>query len=213
MAEKRSDSELTQVFIKVGRVQFMILSLILSGFIYYGKPFIKLWAGDGYDASYYIALFLLIPVTVPMIQNIGIEIQRAKNKHRTRSIVYFLIAIVNVGISIPLIKLYGAVGATIGTAISILMGNFFFMNWYYYTRIGIDIIAFWKNIISFMPVIIISGIFGLISSRTIALISFMRLGTVIVVYIIIYSGLLYVLGMNRNEKETIKGIFHKILHR
>ena len=66
-------------------------------------------AGIDYNNAYYVALLLIIPVTVPLIQNLGIEIQRAKNKHKFRSIVYFLIAIGNVLISIPLVKLYGEI--------------------------------------------------------------------------------------------------------
>ena len=101
VAESGSDDELSHIFIKVGRVQFMIMALILTGFIYFGKPFIRHWAGYGYDDAYYVTLLLIIPVTIPLIQNIGIEIQRAKNKHKARSIVYFVIAVANILISIP----------------------------------------------------------------------------------------------------------------
>ena len=66
------------LFTKVGRIQFIVLGLILSGFIFLGRPFIYLWAGEEYEISYYVALFLIIPVTVPLIQNLGIEIQTAK---------------------------------------------------------------------------------------------------------------------------------------
>ena len=55
-----------------------------------------------YNNAYFVALLLIIPVTVPLIQNLGIEIQRAKNMHKFRSIVYFLIAIGNIFISIPI---------------------------------------------------------------------------------------------------------------
>ena len=41
-------------------------------------------------------------MTVPLIQNIGIEIQRAKNMHQFRSKVYFCMAIGNALVSIPL---------------------------------------------------------------------------------------------------------------
>ena len=53
----------------------------------------RMWGGKGYEDSYYVALWLIIPVTVPLIQNLGIEIQRAKNKHQARAVVYFFIAI------------------------------------------------------------------------------------------------------------------------
>ena len=47
------------------------------------------WAGEGYDAAYYVGALVMIPAIIPLIQNIGIEIQKAKNMHKFRSIVYF----------------------------------------------------------------------------------------------------------------------------
>ena len=60
--------ELTQLFVKIGRIQFIILSLILSGFIFFGKPFISWWAGKEYSSSYYIIIVLISAVTIPIIQ-------------------------------------------------------------------------------------------------------------------------------------------------
>lgn len=68
------NTELTKLFTRIGRVQFIILSLILTGLVFFGRPFINMWAGNDYDTSYQIALLLIIPVTIPLIQNIGIEI-------------------------------------------------------------------------------------------------------------------------------------------
>ena len=61
--------------------------------------------------------------------------------HKARAIVYLFIAIANVAISIPLIKLMGPIGAALGTAISLIAGNIIFMNIYYQKRIGLDILA------------------------------------------------------------------------
>ena len=49
--------QLTELFNRVGRLQFIILSLIASGIIFFGKFFIVgIWAGNGYDNSYFVAL-------------------------------------------------------------------------------------------------------------------------------------------------------------
>ncbi len=112
----------------------------------YGKFFIRKWAGEGYDAAYYVGAMVMIPYIVPLIQNIGIEIQRAKNMHKFRSIIYFIIAFANLGISIPLGKYYGAVGTTFGTTLSTIIGNIILMNWYYHIKkVGLNIIEFIKK--------------------------------------------------------------------
>ena len=78
VATADDNNELTRLFTKVGRVQFIVLALILSGFIFFGQPFMYFWGGEGYSESYHITLWLIFPVTVPLIQNLGLEIQRAK---------------------------------------------------------------------------------------------------------------------------------------
>ena len=87
--------ELTSLFTRVGRIQFILLSLICSGFIFFGRPFISMWAGKNYVEAYHIALLLMMPVTIPLTQNLGIEIQKAKNMHQFRSWLYFFMAISN----------------------------------------------------------------------------------------------------------------------
>ncbi len=83
-----------------------------------------------------IALLLIIPVTIPLIQNLGIEIQRARNMHKFRSWVYLFIALGNIAITIPLVKHYGGLGAALGTALALVIGNIFIMNWYYHARVN-----------------------------------------------------------------------------
>ena len=138
---------LTELFVKVGRIQFILLGLLASGVVFFGKDFItKYWAGSEYGESYYVVLLLVLPASIALIQNIGIEIQRAQNKHKFRAIVYTIMALVNLGLSIILCQKYGAVGSAIGTAISLVMANGFIMNFYYHKNCNIDIICFWKNI-------------------------------------------------------------------
>ena len=119
--EDDMDNQLTTLFIKVGRIQWFLLSLVLTGFIFFGKYFISKWAGDGYEDAYYIALLLIVPAIVPLSQNIGIEIQRAKNKHQFRSLVYLIMALINVGLSIWFVLIWGGIGAALGTFISTVL--------------------------------------------------------------------------------------------
>lgn len=146
IANKVSNEELTGAMIKYGRVQYFILSFILSGFILFGQQFINLWAGTGYGNAYYIALIVMIPLTVPLIQNFGISILYAKSLQGFRSIVLITIALLNVIITIPLAKIYGGIGAAFATAISLTLGNIILMNLYYYFKIGLNISLFWRNI-------------------------------------------------------------------
>ena len=39
---------------------------------------------------------MTLPVMVPLTQNTGIEIQRAKNRHKVRSLIYVLTSVVDI---------------------------------------------------------------------------------------------------------------------
>ena len=215
VAMSDNNNELTKLFTRIGRIQFILLSLISSGLIFFGRPFIQLWAGSSYSKSYPIALLLIIPVTIPLIQNIGIEIQRAKNMHQFRSWVYFFIALANVGISIPLAKTYGGIGAAIGTAVSLLIGNGLLMNWYNHTKVGLDMKFFWKQILNFIPALIIPTVIG------VGIIVYVNLNNIIIflltgiVYLILFCLSMWLFGLNAYEKDLFgkptKRLLNKIV--
>ena len=213
VAKSDNNDELTKLFTKIGRIQFILLSLISSGLIFFGRPFIQFWAGSSYSDSYPIVLLLIIPVTIPLIQNIGIEIQRAKNMHQFRSWVYFFIALANLGISIPLAKTFGGIGAAIGTAVSLLIGNGLLMNWYNHTKVGLDMKFFWKQILSFSPALIIPTIAGIamnlyVNLNTLSI--FLITGTV---YVILFCLSMWFFGLNSFEKELFGKPTKKIMNK
>lgn len=203
------DNDVSNLFIKVGRIQFIMLSYICMGFIILGQPFISFWVGNEYSDSYYITLLLMIPITVPLIQNLGIEIQRAKNMHQFRSILYFIIAILNILLSIPLSIRYGAIGSAIGTSISYILGNGLAMNWHYSSKVGLDIKLFWKEIISIIPALLLPSVVGL----TIFIIKIKVTFSIFIFLGLIYSSVFMVsmwfIGLNNYEKNLLKNLFKR----
>lgn len=198
-----NNSELTKLFTRIGRIQFIMLSLISSGLIFFGRPFINLWAGKSYDGSYPIVLILIIPVTIPLIQNIGIEIQRAKNMHQFRSWVYFFIALINLALSIPLAKMYGGIGAAVGTAIALIVGNGLIMNWYNHVKVGLDMKLFWKQIMNFIPALIVPITLGILISNVINLYTLRNFLGFGIIYVVIFCISMWVFGMNQYEKDLL----------
>lgn len=210
MVEKKvSDEEISNEFIKTGRIQYFILFLIISGFTLFGKEFITLWVGEKYINAYYIGLILMIPVTIPLTQNVGISILQAKNMHKFRSIVLFIVALLNIALSIPLASKYSGIGSAIGTGISLIIGNVIIINIYYQVKAKINIIKYWKNIIRITLLEIVPIVFIII------LIMFLPLEGVykllyIPPYVLIYIIYTYFVVMNNYEKNLIKGLTNKI---
>lgn len=210
VASKDGDRTLTELFTKVGRVQFLILALILLGFTAVGKAFVCLWGGAEYAQSYYVTLLLILPVTIPLIQNLGLEIQRAKNMHQTRSIVYFCIAIGNILLSIVLIRHFGILGAAAGTAVSLLLGNGLFMNWYYHHRIGLDMIYFWKQIASILPSLLLPGGVAAAVFCFARIDSWLQLAFYSALIAAVYCVSVYLWGMNAYEKSLVLSVIQRL---
>ena len=211
--EEDMNEQLTNLFIKVGRVQWFILSLILSGFIVFGNFFIIKWAGEDYSNAYWVALLLMSPAIIPLVQNIGIEIQRAKNKHQFRSIVYLLMAFINVGVSIWFAFLWGEIGTALGTTISLLIANGLIMNIYYQKKLGINVIRFWKSIISTLPGYILPICLGVSIMMFYDFKSLVDFCLFIALYVLVFGLSIYFLGINKEEKNIIKNTINKVLRR
>ncbi len=143
-AEGADGRAFTPLFLRLGRLQFVLLSFVLAGFIAFGQHFVVLLGGEENAMAYWIALIIMVPGIVPLSQNIGITITQAMNRHRFRSLSYLVLAVLNVLISIPLTIRWEGVGAAIGTTLALFAGQYAMMNWYYYKKIGLDIPAYWR---------------------------------------------------------------------
>lgn len=200
MVTKENNSKaISDLFIRTGRIQFLIMAFVLTGFILFGRQFVILWAGDAYEDAYTIALLFFIPLTVPLIQNLGITILQARNQMKFRSILYVVIAICSLGISIPLAKLYGGIGCAIGTALALIAGQIIAMNIYYYKKVSINIPLFWREILKMSIPPFFIGMIGWWILQYIEINGVVSLSISITVFSIIYLPLVWFTGMNSYE--------------
>ena len=198
---------LTGLFTTLGRIQFFILAPIAVGFLFWGKPFLGFWVGPEYIDAYYVALLLMIPGSVDIIQNIGIEIQRALGLHGFRAAIYAVMAVINVLISAVLCQKYGAVGCAVGTAISLILVQGIIMNVYYYKRCYLDIPAFWKSIFSVGKGLILPVCFGLVMCNLKNCYTIVELLVCLSCFVLIYIVSMFWLGMTSEERKTVNTIW------
>lgn len=147
VAGKATKAELTDIMIRVGRLQCMVVAYILVMFYFVGKDFIILWAGPRYEGAYGVTLLIMAGLFTPLIQNAGISILWAMNRNKYRMTVYILCALASIGISYPLAEIWGGLGCALGTFLSLAVSTGFIMNRYYDRVIGLDMGTFWKEII------------------------------------------------------------------
>ncbi len=212
MVTRRNDYKaVSDLFIKTGRIQYIIMVFILTGFILFGQQFIELWAGPGYEDSYFIALLFFVPLTIPLIQNLGITILQARNQMKFRSSLYVIIALASLGISIPLAKEYGGIGCAIGTSIALIAGQIIAMNIYYYKKISIDIPRFWKEIASMSVVPIALGMIGYLLLVQFKLNNIYSLALAIFLFSIFYIPIYWRFAMNSYERDLFGAPLKKLI--
>lgn len=206
VANNVSSEQLTDEMIKVGRIQNYVIFLMCSGLILFGKQFITLWVGDGFEESYYVTLLLIVPVCFPLIQNIGLSIMQAMNRFKFRSISTSIMAAFNVIISVILAKKMGATGAAIGSSISLIVCNIFIINIYYYKVLKLNVIRFWKNIFKQVIPFIIPIMFIILVMKFIVLdswIGFLFYGSL---YTLVYILVAYLFSMNDYERRIVTNL-------
>ena len=206
----QSMEKLSELLIRIGRLQYYIVSLILSGYIVFGQIFIDVWAGKDYSQAYIIGLLTMVPLAVPLIQSIAFSVISAQNKLKFRTIVYALIAVLNVIGTILAMPKFGIIGAAACTAVAFIVGNGILMNWYYWRVIKLDIIGFWKNIIriSIAPVIMV--VVGTVVLRVITVKNLWMVLILGVMYVVLFGIASWILEMNDYEKSLVTSMFHKI---
>lgn len=187
-----------------GRYQYFLLAAVLGGIICVGQEFFSLWLGKGFEDCYLLSIILVSSVTLPTLGNVALSILRAQNKMIFRTFTVTFSCIVNIVITIIGINIWGYWGAALGTALSSII-NFIFMNTYYHNKLGFRIgkmlynIAFKTTICAAIPTIIVwcmryifnAGIIRFIVSS--------------LVFLMVYILLLYLFGMNKDERYVIFG--------
>lgn len=209
--KQRSDKEISDLFIRTGRIQYIIISFILCAFIVFGRQFIRLWAGEGYEDTYFVSLMFFIATLTALIQNLGITILMARNEMRFRSVLYVIVAISSIGLSIPATMAWGGIGCAAATAFAIVVQHVI-MNVYYQRRQNIDIIHFWREIVkmSIAPAILCAA--GLLLLPRIG-IDFLRPINFIIaaaIFTVIYLPLSWFLSMNGYERNLFSEPFNRL---
>lgn len=213
VAENRPIRELDRLFIRVGRLQFILLGCIFWGFVAVGRSFVVLWGGDDKFAIDYAVTLVLFGATLwANIQMLGYDILRAKNMHKFSSLVSLAIAVGNIVVSIPLCMKWGVLGAAIGTALATGVGMLV-LNRYFRRQVGLDISRFWLRIRHLVPAMVVPGLAAVASAMFLSPTGYFQIAGVLCVFVAVYGASMWLFGMDRYERDLFSGPVKKILRR
>lgn len=209
VAESDDNGALTILMARVGRYQAVLYIWVLGGFALLGKFFISKWAGEGFADAYWLILAMATPLFVPLVQNTGIEIQRAKNRHKARSVCYLCTAALNMALTVLLVPTLGYWAPAIAYVAHVLLGTGVFMNWYYQARIGLDMGLFWRRVLPVVGVGLLATAIcaaGALALPVSGWPSFFGWG---VAYTLVYMSLTWAFILTDEEKQTVKSKLHR----
>lgn len=153
--------EINELFVRIGRLQAVLVWGLCGGFLVLGREFIELWAGPDFAEAYAAIVVLMFGLSICLVQNLGISVLQAKNKMAFRSVVYVVIAVIDVAVSIPVSGEYGVIGCAVVAAALLFVGTGPIMNWYYARHVDIDVRAFFKGVLPLaVPVAITCAVMG-----------------------------------------------------
>lgn len=203
-------AELCEEMVRIGRLTLMALGVVWSGFFVCGERFITLWVGGSKINAYWVALLLMSVYIFVLTESIGTQVLWAKNEHKEQSILKISVVLINIVLTIALIKWNPLYGATIGTALSLLFGDVIVMNFVFVKRIKINLIhyyiALFKGIVPCLAVTTMGGyLFSLLRMH-----GWLGLAANIAFMVGIYALCMLHFGMNHYERALVSGILAKV---
>lgn len=191
------------LMIKVGKIQSFILFLIFGGFVVGGKDFIVLWVGNTYVKSYYVALIMVIPIIISILQTVGIEISRERGNYQRISLILVITSVINLAITVFLSKEYQSIGAVIGTFITVVFSYGIGISIFLKKELTLDMISFWKKIGVQLIVTVSSVCLTLCIGIFFTIDSYIRIIIIEFLFIFLYLFLSYIILLDKKEKEDV----------
>lgn len=202
--------QLSNLFIRVGRLQFYVMGLVFTGFLLFGQRFVELWAGKEYSSSFIMAVILFSVILLSSIQAIGTNILQALGDVKFRAISIFLVSLGAFIICFPVANRYAGIGCSAVIALGIFIGHILILNWYYSAKIGLNIKTFWLNIAKLAIIPLLLTIIGFYVLKFIDTGNTFSYICAIIIYALIYFISTYFISFNAEERRLFSPILSKL---
>jgi O-antigen/teichoic acid export membrane protein len=134
---------LRRIFIAGNRVCAFTTLPMTAVFIILGKSIIEVWLGKRYVAQGYpVLLMLMVPTTLMLCQSASSRILFGMSRHEKFAVVTLIEGTANVLLSILLVRPFGILGDTVGTAIPLAATYIVFMPRHLSSQLGVRALTF-----------------------------------------------------------------------
>ncbi|MBO5199777.1 MAG: oligosaccharide flippase family protein [Clostridia bacterium] len=212
--ENKREKELINLMIKIGRIQCLIIGLLVTGFIAVGHSFIvDIWNRPEFSDSYLCCIFLIIPSFFHLPMEIANTTLIVENKVKLQSFVYIIMGIINVVLSLILSHYFGALGASISIFIAYMIRTLLLVV-IYQKVLKLDMLKFFKEtFVKFTPSFLVAMIVGIMLENYNPLsYGFLRFAINSLVFVTAFF-VLIIFKLNDYEKNLFFGKIKRLLKR
>ena len=135
---------LTDLMIRISRIQALALLLVLGGLIVFGERFLLLWLGPEFAVSYVVMLVVLCPFALELTGNARNIILQVKGLYWYKSAITAVMAALNIPLTIWLLSIWGVVGAAFSTGVAVLLG-YLLIGLLLKVRVGLSMWRYWRE--------------------------------------------------------------------
>ena len=202
--------EMGRILVRISRIQAMVIMLILTGIILYGKAFILLWLGEDYVNAYYVMLLTLIPYSLELMGNVRNIFLQVNHLYWYRAGVLFFTSILNIVITIIAVQKWGMIGAAVGTSVGVIV-SYVSVNYIIWKKLGIDILSYLKALFSGIFIALVTVLFTGYAFSSSHIESWSYLLLHIVIYTVFYGVIVYYMAMNSEEKRNMYHLVNRLV--
>ncbi len=201
---EKNESALTELSVRIGKIQLIIISFIYIGFVSIGKEFIILWMGQDYVMAYYCVVLLAFPDIIEYAQQIPRDAVIASNKIKSQAKAFVITAAIAVPITFVGAMIGDSLGASIGICIACVLRTVT-MCLVYKKELDFELKSFFlKTYPRIVPVFVICSLFACVMNTLFVADSFIKLLTKGILVFIAYMTVCFVFFLTRQEKLLIK---------
>lgn len=208
-AKDSSDKEMSDLFLRIGRIQTCLAVFLFGGIVACGRQFIYLWLGEEYSQVHMLLLIVLFPQIYGAAQSLFTPLMQAMNLHKLRSVIGIVAAVIKVGVTIVFVQIWGLVGCAAAYALMYLV-RLTAYSIYYNKKISFNIWDYWYRIVKvslplFVVVLPTAAVLYFVSME-----SYLQVILWAVVYAVVFLLGAWLLVFNQEEKGEIKKLARRL---
>lgn len=205
--------EITNLMIKVGRLQVYIIGFLCLCLVCFGMDFIRAWLGEGFDEVWACSCLIILPSMLTVPQQIGSTALTLTSDVRAKALGELLSSVVCIILGVVLGSFFGATGACAAICVGILVSRLI-CNVLYVTRLKLNLLRFTKR--TYFPWILVAlalGAAGVGLSAVLPWVGWIKLCVEAIALAALYFAACWVLLFNQYEKDLFNDLLSKLSRR